>query len=246
MTLQNPSNLNPDAVLLRQIGEELYGANWQIELSRAIGVGDRSLRRWAAGTDPVPEDIWVNIHRHLYARWVPIKYFDDEVISRMNKPEKLSPIPNSKVLRAHLGLHFALHTDKGRTVRCFVAREVMDDRVPRHPVEFTLKYFKDHADVFYRIAERKYNAGEIDGDLITIANADLSGEILPDIRKPIFANPSLPAVLRYDDVNVNCPTLGEAVMAWHRLEGPRKYSASITAGDGAVYRGAQIDTLYVA
>jgi len=243
MTLQNPSNLNPDAVLLRQIGEELYGASWQVALSRAIGVGDRSLRRWAAGTEPVPENVWAEIHRHLYARWVPIKYFDDEVISRMHKPEKLSPIPNSKVSREHLGLHFALHTDKGRTVRCFVAREVMDDRVPQHPVEVTLKYFKDHADVFYRIAERKYNAGEIDGDRITIANADLGGEDLPDIHQPIYVDASLPAVLRYDGGTLDCLTLGEAVIAWHGLEGPRKYTATITA-DGAVYRGEQIDNLY--
>jgi hypothetical protein len=246
MTLQNPSNLKPDAVLLRQIGEELYGADWQAALSAAIGVGDRSLRRWAAGTDEIPDGVWVDIHRHLEARWVPIKYFDDEVLARINRPEKLLPIPNSKVLRAHLGLHFALHTEKGRTVRCFVAREVMDDRVPRHPVDVTLKYFGDHADTFYRVAERKYNAGEIYADLITIANEDLAGEILPDIRTPIYANPSLPAVLRYDGVRVNCPTLGEAVMAWHRLEGPRKYSATITASDGAAYHGAQIDTLYAA
>jgi hypothetical protein len=97
-----------------------------------------------------------------------------------------------------------------------------------------------------RVAEHKYNSGDIQGDLITIANADLVGEILPDIRTPIYANPNLPAVLRYDDVTVNCPTLGEAVMAWHRLEGSRKYSATITVQDGAIYQGAQIDTLYAA
>ncbi len=247
MTPQNPSNLTPDAILLRQIGEELYGQTWQADLSRAIGVSDRSMRRWAAGTDEIPEGIWREIHWHAEARWLPIKYFDDEIVARLNRPEKLYPIPNSKVLRAHHGLHFALHTEKGRTVRCFVAREVMDDRVPRYPVDVTLKYFKDHADVFYRVAQQKFNAGQTDGDildLITISNADVVGEILPDIRRPIYANPNQPAVLQYGDSTVNCPTLGEAVMAWHRLGAGEKYTATVTAQDGKRYTGAEIDMLY--
>jgi hypothetical protein len=244
MTLQNPSNLNPDAVLLRQIGEEIYGPVWQAELSREIGVSDRSMRRWAAGTDEIPGGVWQAIQDHACDRWAPIKYLHDELVVRLNKPEELRPIPNSKVLRAHMGLHFALHTEKGRTVRCFVAREVMDDRVPRYPVEITLQYFKNHADVFYRVAQQKFNAGQIDGDLITISNADVTGEVLPDIRTPIYTNPNQPAVLRYGDVMVNCPTLGEAVIAWHRLDASEKYAATITAKDGGLYTGAEIDMLY--
>lgn len=245
MTPQNPSNLTPDAILLRQVGEELYGATWQADLSRAIGVSDRTLRRWAgSSTDEVPEGVWLDIHRLAEARWVPLKYFDEEIQARLKRTEKLFPIPNSKVLRAHLGLHFALHTEKGRTVRCFVTREVMDDRVPRHPVEATLKYFQDHASIFYRIAEEKYNAGDIAGDLISISNADVVGEVLPDIRRKIWVNPNQGAVLRYRDVKVDCPTLGEAVTAWHRLDVAEKYTATITGQDGGVYTGAEIDMLY--
>lgn len=183
MTVQNPSNLNPDAVLLRQIGEALYGQAWQAELSREINVSDRSMRRWAAGTDEVPEGVWRDIHDHAEARWGSIKYFDDEIVAKLNKPDTLQPIPNTKPLRAFFGLHFALQTNKGRSFRCFINREVFDDRVPREPLVVTLDYFKKHAEIFYRVAQRKYNAGEIHGNLLTISNVDVADEDLPDVRR---------------------------------------------------------------
>lgn len=34
---------------LARIGEALYGPRWQSELARALGVSDRTMRRWAAG-----------------------------------------------------------------------------------------------------------------------------------------------------------------------------------------------------
>jgi Protein of unknown function (DUF1488) len=241
MTSHDPSNLNPDAILLRQIGEELFGPTWQAELSRAICVSDRSMRRWAAGTDEIPEGVWADIHNHAYTRWAPIKYFDDEIVARLNKPERLYPIPNTKPLRAFLGLHFALHTQKGRTIRCLINREVLDDRVPRYPLEATLEYFKGHAETFYAVAERKYNAGEFEHDLITISNADVAGAELPDIRRKIFTDPSQPAVLRYGDVRVDCPTLQEAVLAWQRLSATEKRTATVSARDGGFYTGFEID-----
>jgi hypothetical protein len=182
MTPQNPSNLSLDAILLRQIGEALYGPGWQAELSRDISVSDRSMRRWAAGTDEIPEGVWRDIHLHAEARWRPIQYFDEEIVKRLNRPEVLRPIKDGQAVRAFLGLHFALHTSKARTVRCFVDREVLDDRVPREPLSHTLEYFKKYAEVFYRVAERKYNAGDIYADLISISNADVAAENLPDIR----------------------------------------------------------------
>jgi hypothetical protein len=244
MTSQNPANLNPDAILLRQIGEELYGPTWQADLSRAIGVSDRSMRRWAAGTDEIPEGAWSDIHNHAYARWAPIKYFDDEIVTRLSKPEKLYPIPNTKPLREFLGLHFALHTLKGRTVRCFIHREVLDDRVPRYPLEATSEYFKRHAEIFYRVAERKFNAGEFSDNQITISNEDVAAEELPDIRRKIFTDPSQPAVLQYGGVKVDCPTLQEAVLAWQRLGAQEKRTATVSARDGGFYKGDEIDMLY--
>lgn len=107
-----------------------------------------------------------------------------------------------------------------------------------------MKYFQDHASILYRLAKKKYNAGDIEGDLITISNADLVGETLPDIRRKIYVNPNQSPVLRYGDVKVACPTLGEAVTAWHRLGAAEKYTATITGQDGGTYTGAEIDNLY--
>ena len=111
-------------------------------------------------------------------------------------------------------------------------------------MEATLKYFQDHAGIFYRVAERKYNNGDTAGDLITISNADVVGEILPDIRRKIYVNPNQSAVLRYGDVTVDCPTLGEAVIAWQRLGASEKYAATIKGQDGGTYTGAEIDMLH--
>lgn len=244
MTSRIHSNLEPDAVLLRQIGEEMFGPTWQADLSHAIAVSDRSMRRWAAGTDPVPEGVWRDIHLVAEAKWVPIKYFDDEIVARLDRPERLSAIPNTIPKRAHLGLHFALHTDRGRTVRCFISRAVLDDRVPRYPLEVTQHYFKEHAEAFIRVAERKWNAGDVQDDLITINEGDVSGENLPDIRNRVFADPAEPAVLRYEDVRVDCPTLQEAILAWHRLDGNQKAYATVSTRDGGLYKGAAIGEIY--
>lgn len=39
---------------LRQIGEALYGPEWQTPMARALGVSLRSVQRWAAGK-PIPD-----------------------------------------------------------------------------------------------------------------------------------------------------------------------------------------------
>ena len=38
--------------LLRDAGEALYGPRWQTELSRDLGISDRTTRRWLAGDMP--------------------------------------------------------------------------------------------------------------------------------------------------------------------------------------------------
>lgn len=45
--------MTPD--LLREAGEALYGARWQSDLARALGVQERSMRRWLAGDRSIPE-----------------------------------------------------------------------------------------------------------------------------------------------------------------------------------------------
>ena len=43
--------------LLVACGRALYGDRWQSPLARDLGVADRTMRRWVAGSYPVPEGI---------------------------------------------------------------------------------------------------------------------------------------------------------------------------------------------
>lgn len=55
-------------VLLHEIGEALYGPLWQSELSRALAVNDRTVRRWAAGTHAPSPRVWADIARLAFER----------------------------------------------------------------------------------------------------------------------------------------------------------------------------------
>jgi hypothetical protein len=44
--------------LLRRCGKALYGPRWQSDLARDLKVSDRTVRRWVAGTDDVPEPVY--------------------------------------------------------------------------------------------------------------------------------------------------------------------------------------------
>jgi hypothetical protein len=47
--------MTPD--LLREVGEALYGPRWQSDLAADLGVTDRTVRRWAAGSTPMPDGV---------------------------------------------------------------------------------------------------------------------------------------------------------------------------------------------
>lgn len=56
------------AALLHRVGEALYGPQWQVEMSRALAVSDRTVRRWAAGTHEPPSRVWADIARLVHHR----------------------------------------------------------------------------------------------------------------------------------------------------------------------------------
>lgn len=49
--------------LLAECGEALYGRQWQTSLARDLGVSDRTMRRWAAGTHDVPAGLCSDLLR---------------------------------------------------------------------------------------------------------------------------------------------------------------------------------------
>ena len=60
----------------------------------------------------------------------------------------------------------------------------------------------------------------------------------------IYADPTEPAVLRYGDTTVECPTLGEAVLEWQRLPAEKQARATIKVANGTVYSASEIDRLH--
>lgn len=44
--------------LLARCGACLYGERWQSPLARDLGVSDRSVRAWVAGTRSIPAGVW--------------------------------------------------------------------------------------------------------------------------------------------------------------------------------------------
>ncbi len=49
--------------LLVEAGEALYGQQRQSALARDLGVADRTVRRWVAGTCEVPAGLYVDLLR---------------------------------------------------------------------------------------------------------------------------------------------------------------------------------------
>ena len=49
--------------LLAETGEALFGPQWQSELARELGVADRTVRRWVAGTTEAPRGVYLDLLR---------------------------------------------------------------------------------------------------------------------------------------------------------------------------------------
>ena len=64
----------------------------------------------------------------------------------------------------------------------------------------------------------------------------------------IYVDVSQPATLRYGTKLIDCPTVGEAVLAFDRLpEGDREQATiKVNAPGGATYTAEEIDRLHVA
>jgi hypothetical protein len=54
--------------LLQDCGEALYGPQWQSAVARDLDVADRTVRRWIAGTTPVPIGIYAELAELVQTR----------------------------------------------------------------------------------------------------------------------------------------------------------------------------------
>ncbi|HEY1806392.1 MAG TPA: hypothetical protein VGG45_18115 [Terracidiphilus sp.] len=57
--------MSKDQLLLRKVGSFFYGGEWQAPLARDLGVGERTMRRWVAGTEKIPRGVWRDLGEHL-------------------------------------------------------------------------------------------------------------------------------------------------------------------------------------
>jgi hypothetical protein len=53
--------MKPEA--LEQVGEALYGAQWRTALAQQLGINERTVRRWSAGTSPIPDGVAVDVRK---------------------------------------------------------------------------------------------------------------------------------------------------------------------------------------
>lgn len=60
--------MNNTSSFLAECGESLFGQKWRVDLAQALGVSERTVRRWAAGSSPVPGDVWLEINSLLSSR----------------------------------------------------------------------------------------------------------------------------------------------------------------------------------
>jgi hypothetical protein len=82
-----------DIQLLSEIGQALYGAHWEAALSRKISVSDRSMRRWANGTDRIPWGVWFDVYREVEARALNLEQLKKVLYERVVIKE-CEPRPN--------------------------------------------------------------------------------------------------------------------------------------------------------
>lgn len=70
-----------DTPLIVAAGLALWGERWQTEMSRALDVSDRTVRRWAAGDDQPRPGVYVDLMRIAYERQGDI----EDVIERLKR-----------------------------------------------------------------------------------------------------------------------------------------------------------------
>ena len=82
-----------DATLLRMVGETLYGEPWKAILADALGVSNRTLRRWLAGQN-VPEGVWLEFMALKFRQRVRIASVNDAVVNKVESLAHSAALPS--------------------------------------------------------------------------------------------------------------------------------------------------------
>jgi hypothetical protein len=151
--------------LLIKIAILLYGNSWQSGLSNELGIAERTLRRWIAGS-PVPLGVWYDVRNNLFNKSVELERMQTRLDGLLPDTGKivLQPIPNTKPDVDIDGIRFALRRPDGKNISCHAQRGIFGDLGAGMPRDM-LPIFQQCSDSFYRAASVKFVLREFDDRL---------------------------------------------------------------------------------
>lgn len=101
--------LSNNQLLLKQVGGFFYGEEWQAPLARDLAVNERTMRRWAAGTEEIPQGVW----RDLSSRFEVYSRGLAAVAAQVKETAGLASAPAQATDSASLWItHIALPKEK--------------------------------------------------------------------------------------------------------------------------------------
>ncbi|KJC41495.1 hypothetical protein UP09_20615 [Bradyrhizobium sp. LTSP885] len=151
------------AQLFIKIAILMFGGQWQSSLASELGINERTLRRFVAGTSPIPVGIWNELRRRLFNKGVEVQRMHERLTGLLPHTGKiaLSPIANTKPDVELDGLYFWLDRPDGKRIRCRASRGIFGDLGAERPND-ALPIFEKCSDSFYRAASTKFELGEYD------------------------------------------------------------------------------------
>ncbi len=79
----------PEVIAL--IGSTLYGSRWQTDLATSLGISDRTMRRWASGSDIPQFEVADRLMRLIKARQLSLMEVETMLIQSMEAWSKIMP-----------------------------------------------------------------------------------------------------------------------------------------------------------
>jgi hypothetical protein len=143
------------------IAQLLYGSHWQAGVSGDLGVGERTIRRWSAGTDHIPPGVWNDLKNRLFNRRVEADRMYQRISGLLSQKETtLQPTPNTVPHAEMEGVYFSMTRPDGKIIIVLARREIFDDL--GYGKADALKCFREQSQSFYRAASVKFDLLELD------------------------------------------------------------------------------------